>query len=759
MSTDTTDYAPVGILDDRDVLFTTLRSGELAATLTPIDWGLPTGGRWVIDGQSVPGLFSISYNPATDTTARLILNDAALLPAAGSGVAVTVHYYDRYQIDGNGNPLPGKGIAETLVYSVEAGSSRDLPGFGSEFALGAAAPSANPELATLSTGAFIAVWQAPNGSVVGQLRSASGAAQGQVIAISSTGDGAVEGAPAVAALADGRSVVAYTSTDGLGTRIAYRVLDAGGNPGAEVVVGAAGLDTAMPDVTALRDGSFAIAWRSGGQVHVRSADANGNPQGAEQVYGTLGTAFSPSISAGAGGYVVAWGELGDGNVYAAQAGGATILVSGDGLAASIATAAPQPSVTVLAGGGFVVTWDSYANSPWGFASSDIFFQRFDAAGNRLGDMTQANLDAGGGRFEASTVALADGGFLVAWQSGSGDFDGNGVFGRRFAADGSALDAREFGINEMRQGDQANPVLSALAGGGFAAAWIDTQADGTVQVEARVLAGIEPPPMVSAPATGTAPEPVPAPAPAPVPAPTPAPAPAPAPAPVPAPTPSTGSGSTGTTTGSGSSIAPTVSGSDGANLIKAMAGNQRIDGLGGIDTIEYGSYKSLFDITRTATGTTVVDRFGAGGTDTLVNVERLKFADVSVALDIEGTAGQAYRLYRAAFDRAPDKEGVGYWIKMMDAGVTLEQVAAGFAGSDEFKSLYGANASDAQFVGLLYNNVLHRSAEGAGYDYWMKALTELHTPREQVLAFFSESAENQAQVIGAIQNGIEFMPYL
>ncbi|RZA34473.1 MAG: hypothetical protein EOP92_15565, partial [Lysobacteraceae bacterium] len=109
MSTDTTDYAPVGILDDRDVLFTTLRTGELAATLTPIDWGLPTGGRWVIDAQSVPGLFSIAYDPATDTTARLIVNDAAKLPGAGTGVTVTVHYYDRYQIDGYGNPLPGKG--------------------------------------------------------------------------------------------------------------------------------------------------------------------------------------------------------------------------------------------------------------------------------------------------------------------------------------------------------------------------------------------------------------------------------------------------------------------------------------------------------------------------------------------------------------------------------------------------------------------------------------------------------------------------
>lgn len=707
MSTDTTDYAPVGIVDDRDVLFTTLRNGDVAATLTPIDWGLPTGGRWVIDAQSVPGLFSISYNPATDTTARLVVANAALLPAAGAALTVTAHYYDRYQLDGNGNPLPGYGVAETLVYTVEAGSSRDLDGFGSELALGAGAASANPDMATLSSGALMTVWQAAGGSIVGQVSTAGGAAQGAVFAISSTADAAKEGAPALAALAGGRSVVAYTSSDAAGTRIAYRIVDAKGTPGAEVVVGAAGADTAMPDVVALRDGSFALAWRSGGQVHVRTADANGNPTGAEQVYGVLGSAFSPSIAATDTGYVLAWGELGDGNVYAARNGEAAILVSGDGLAASRATAAPQPSIAVLAGGGFVVAWDSYANSPWGFASSDIFFQRYDAAGNRIGGMTQANLDGGGGRFESTAIALADGGFLVAWQSDSGDFDHSGVFGRRFGADGAALDAREFGINEMRQGDQANPVLAALADGGFAAAWIDTQDNGTVQVEARVLPG----------STGT-----------------------------------------GTSAGSGSATAPNVNGSNGADLFKAAAGSQKIDGLSGIDTIEYGSSKGTFEITRTAAGVTVADRVGSGGIDTLVNVERLKFADVSVALDVDGVAGQAYRLYSAAFNRAPDKAGVGYWIKMMDAGVTLEQVAAGFTGSAEFKDLYGANASDAQFVELLYNNVLHRSAEGGGRDYWIKALGELHTPREQVLAYFSESAENQAQVIGVIQNGIEFTPW-
>ena len=279
-TTDTTDYAPAGIVDNRDVLLTTLRTGEVAATLTPIDWGQLWGGRWVIDAQSVPGLFSLSYNPATDETARLVINNANLLPEPGSAATITVHYYDRYQLDGSGNPLPGKGVAETLVYTFEAGSMRALAGFGSDFALGAATPAAGPDLATLSSGSFMSVWQAASGggAIVGQLRTAPGAASGATFAISSDVDAAVEGAPAVAALAGGRAVVAYTSTDAGGTHIAYRIVDAGGVAGAEIGVSGITADTAMPDVAVLADGSFAIAWRSNGQVHVRTADANGNLQ-------------------------------------------------------------------------------------------------------------------------------------------------------------------------------------------------------------------------------------------------------------------------------------------------------------------------------------------------------------------------------------------------------------------------------------------------------------------------------------------------
>jgi hypothetical protein len=51
-------------------------------------------------------------------------------------------------------------------------------------------------------------------------------------------------------------------------------------------------------------------------------------------------------------------------------------------------------------------------------------------------------------------------------------------------------------------------------------------------------------------------------------------------------------------------------------------------------------------------------------------------------------------------------------------------------------------------------VLHRAPDAAGYDFWTQAL---HTSsRADVLVGFSESAENQAQVIGAIQHGIDYL---
>jgi hypothetical protein len=92
------------------------------------------------------------------------------------------------------------------------------------------------------------------------------------------------------------------------------------------------------------------------------------------------------------------------------------------------------------------------------------------------------------------------------------------------------------------------------------------------------------------------------------------------------------------------------------------------------------------------------------------------------------------------------------------GSTLNEVAADFMRVAEFDKLYGSNPTDAEFVAHLYANVLDRAPEGAGYDYWMDVLATHGATRAQVLAFFSESPENQAQVIGSIQDGMAYTPY-
>lgn len=150
--------------------------------------------------------------------------------------------------------------------------------------------------------------------------------------------------------------------------------------------------------------------------------------------------------------------------------------------------------------------------------------------------------------------------------------------------------------------------------------------------------------------------------------------------------------------------------------------------------------------------------GSGASSTLESVERLLFADAGVAFDISGNAGQAYRVYQAAFDRIPDAAGLGYWLYAMDHGASLRTVADGFVASNEFRQIYGANPTSREIIAKFYQNVLNRDGEAAGVDYWTSVLDGGHATVAEVLMGFSESAENQAALVGATANGIHYTPF-
>jgi len=102
-------------------------------------------------------------------------------------------------------------------------------------------------------------------------------------------------------------------------------------------------------------------------------------------------------------------------------------------------------------------------------------------------------------------------------------------------------------------------------------------------------------------------------------------------------------------------------------------------------------------------------------------------------------GPLVRLYKAYYKRWPDAGGYDYWIRKMKSGTTLTKVSDSFATSSEFKNTYGS-LSNEQFVILVYNNVLDRAPDTAGYNYWVKKLNDKKISRGGVMLQFSESSE-------------------
>ena len=200
------------------------------------------------------------------------------------------------------------------------------------------------------------------------------------------------------------------------------------------------------------------------------------------------------------------------------------------------------------------------------------------------------------------------------------------------------------------------------------------------------------------------------------------------------------------------LPPPVIGSAGADLLTLVHG-ATIDGGGGIDTLRFPGARADYTIIGSAAGF-IVTTTASNSDNVLFGVERLAFSDQSIALDVVGNGGAAYRLYQAAFDRVPDKAGLGFWMSAMDRGQLLADVADGFVRSAEFQQLYGASPDNAQLVTAMYRNVLHRAPDAGGMDFWLGAMDGGRTAVD-LLTSFSESAENQAAAIKLIGLGFEF----
>lgn len=209
---------------------------------------------------------------------------------------------------------------------------------------------------------------------------------------------------------------------------------------------------------------------------------------------------------------------------------------------------------------------------------------------------------------------------------------------------------------------------------------------------------------------------------------------------------------------GGSGADTLTGGSGRDFFAGNAGSDVLDGGAGIDTALYSGVRATYTVTSVAGSITVADITPTReGTDSLRNIERVKFSDMTLAFDWIGDAGQAYRLYKAALGRLPEGAGLGFHIQSLDSGVALVDVAKQFISSPEFTTAYGGLNNQA-YVNQLYTNILGRGGEATGVAFHVARL-EAGTTRAEVLLGFSESPELQtnATLVGLTQNGIAYLP--
>ncbi len=135
-------------------------------------------------------------------------------------------------------------------------------------------------------------------------------------------------------------------------------------------------------------------------------------------------------------------------------------------------------------GHFVIAWDNLDDPA---SSFNVYFQRFDAKGNPVGGVVRANTVQAGSQARAEVGMDGAGNIVVSW-NGNGPGDPDGVFVRRFNADGSARDPQEILVNSTFRVDyrELGQTLMVDRAGDFAVAFVRKFTDGTPYQSLRMV---------------------------------------------------------------------------------------------------------------------------------------------------------------------------------------------------------------------------------------------------------------------------------
>ena len=196
-----------------------------------------------------------------------------------------------------------------------------------------------------------------------------------------------------------------------------------------------------------------------------------------------------------------------------------------------------------------------------------------------------------------------------------------------------------------------------------------------------------------------------------------------------------------------------------NFFYISGGGDTFHGGGGIDTLDAFLTKSTWitastKYTKLANGNIQVSNFGTTSF-TLDSVERIKFSDLSIALDIDGNAGKVAKVLGAVFgaNSLTNKDYVGIGLSFLDAGMDYKGLL-----ELALTAKLGQNYSSEAEIKLLYSNVFNLSPSATTLEV-LKGLIENNYCSKSELAYvIAESSSNQTNVnlVGLAQTGIEYI---
>lgn len=188
---------------------------------------------------------------------------------------------------------------------------------------------------------------------------------------------------------------------------------------------------------------------------------------------------APSVAAlSGGGFVVTWQsndqDGGDDGIYGQRYNNQGMAVGSEFLINSHTPLDQNhPSAAGLSDGGFVVTWTSFGQDG---SDQGVYGQRYDSQGAPVGMEFPINSYKTGPQQNSSVTGLSDGGFVVTWESFAQDGSAYGVFGQRYDNQGMTVGS-EFPVNSHTPGNQLSASVTGLSDGGFVVTWESYLQDG------------------------------------------------------------------------------------------------------------------------------------------------------------------------------------------------------------------------------------------------------------------------------------------